>query len=133
MRPSRATQRGLPPDWRARGWRRGAPPAKWACWSESIECPREGCAMSYGLRLAAVLICALAVLQVAPARAERKVALLIGNSLYGHQAALPNVPNDAAAMATLLKGAGFDRVDVRSNLGLAAVRGALRDFAAEVA
>ena len=89
--------------------------------------------MSYGLRLAAVLICAVAVLQATPASAERKVALIIGNSLYGHHAALPNVPNDAAAMAAMLKGAGFDSVVVRSDLGIAALRGALRDFAGEVA
>jgi formylglycine-generating enzyme required for sulfatase activity len=84
--------------------------------------------MSYGLRLITVLVCVLVSLEAAPARAERRVALVIGNSLYGHHAALPNVPNDAATMAALLKGAGFDKVDVRSDLGIAALRLALQEF-----
>jgi uncharacterized caspase-like protein len=89
--------------------------------------------MSYGLRLVTVLVCALVSLQADPVHAERKVALVIGNSLYGHHAALPNVPNDAAAMAALLKGAGFASVVIRPNLSIAGLRGALRDFAGEVA
>src|SRR5262245_11389631 len=88
--------------------------------------------MQYFIRFAVALCYALAVLGAPPARAERKVALVVGNSLYGQHAALPNVPNDAAAMATLLKGAGFDSVVVQSNLSVAALRGALRDFAGEV-
>src|SRR5262245_12864788 len=80
-----------------------------------------------------VAVCGAIALLGGDADAQRKVALVIGNGLYGHHAALPNVPNDAAAMAALLKGAGFDRVDVRANLRIAAVRGALRDFAGEAA
>jgi uncharacterized caspase-like protein len=83
------------------------------------------------IRLAVLLSCAFTSL--ATASAERRVALVIGNSLYGHHAALPNVPNDAAAMAAMLKGAGFDSVVVQANLSIAGLRVALRDFGGEVA
>jgi formylglycine-generating enzyme required for sulfatase activity len=61
------------------------------------------------------------------------VALVIGNGSYGHHAGLPNVPNDATAMAALFKAANFDSVDYRTNLGVAELRRALREFTALVA
>src|SRR5262245_48053278 len=64
-----------------------------------------------------------------PAHAEKRVALVIGNGSYAHIAGLPNVPNDAAALAALFKSAKFDAVDVRHNLGVVELRRALREFA----
>src|SRR5216683_1782232 len=64
-----------------------------------------------------------------PASAEKRVALVLGNSNYKNAAVLPNPVNDAAAVAATLKGAGFDIVDLRLNLSAADMRRALRDFA----
>src|SRR6188768_2363281 len=64
-----------------------------------------------------------------PAFAEKRVALVIGNAAYQNVAKLPNPVNDGATIATTLKGAGFDVVDSRHDLGAAETRRALRDFA----
>ncbi len=64
-----------------------------------------------------------------PAFAEKRVALVIGNSNYKNAAVLPNPTNDAAAVAATLKNAGFDIVDSRLDLPAAEMRRALRDFA----
>jgi uncharacterized caspase-like protein len=63
-----------------------------------------------------------------PAWAERRVALVIGNSHYRSEAMLPNTAHDAAALAATLKSAGFDVVDSRIDLQAADMRRALRDF-----
>ena len=60
--------------------------------------------------------------------AERKVALVIGNSEYYHTAKLPNAPHDAAAMAFLLKDAGFDLVEVHNDVGASEFRRIIRLF-----
>src|SRR6267378_1798815 len=64
-----------------------------------------------------------------PASAEKRVALVLGNSNYKNAAVLPNPVNDASAVAATLKGAGFDIVDSRLNLSAADMLRALRDFA----
>ena len=64
-----------------------------------------------------------------PASAEKRVALVLGNSNYKNAAVLPNPVNDAAAVAATLKGAGFDIVDSRLDLSAADMRRVLRDFA----
>src|SRR5882757_8101255 len=64
-----------------------------------------------------------------PASAEKRVALVVGNSNYKNAAVLPNPVNDAAAIASTLKGAGFDIVDSRLDLSAAEMRRVLRDFA----
>ena len=46
-----------------------------------------------------------------PALAEKRVALVIGNSSYDKVARLPNPANDAALVADTLKSAGFDSVE----------------------
>jgi uncharacterized caspase-like protein len=73
------------------------------------------------------------MLVAGPAAAERRVALVIGNSVYGHQASLPNVSNDAAAIAALLRAARFDSVEAKANLGVVELRRALRDLAVRTA
>ena len=61
---------------------------------------------------------------------SRKLALVIGNSDYP-KAPLKNPVNDAAAMATTLKQAGFDVTIVR-NADLRRMRTAIDDFAARL-
>ena len=43
-----------------------------------------------------------------PALADKRVALVIGNSAYRNVAKLSNPANDAAAVAAMFKSAGFD-------------------------
>ena len=52
----------------------------------------------------------------------------IGNSAYQNAPPLPNPVNDGAAIATTLRGAGFDIVDSRHDLTAIEMRRALRDF-----
>jgi uncharacterized caspase-like protein len=87
--------------------------------------------MRYVIGLMAVLWCALAA--PGQAQTEKRVALVIGNAAYGHQAGLPNVPNAAAAMGALFKAARFDSIDVMHNLGIAELRRALKGFAGKAA
>jgi len=64
--------------------------------------------------------------------AEKRVALVIGNSAYQKVAKLPNPANDAAAVATMLKAAGFDSVESKLNIPANELRKTLRDFAAKI-
>jgi len=63
-----------------------------------------------------------------PAVADKRIALVIGNSAYQHTAPLLNPANDAAAMADMLKGARFDVVELKRDLKALEMRRALRDF-----
>ena len=60
--------------------------------------------------------------------AEKRVALIIGNSAYDKVARLPNPANDAALIADTFKSAGFGSVDLRRDLKVGDMRRALRDF-----
>ena len=62
------------------------------------------------------------------ALAEKRVALVIGNSAYAKTGKLANPPNDARAIADLLQRAGFDISEARLDLGLAAFKRELSDF-----
>jgi len=62
------------------------------------------------------------------AHAERRVALVIGNGTYAKVPNLDNPKNDVAAMAEMFKAAGFDKVVRGNDLGVTAMRRALRDF-----
>jgi Caspase domain len=62
------------------------------------------------------------------ARADRRVALIIGNANYANAGALPSTANDASAIADLLTRAGFDEVQRRSDLGDIEFWQALEDF-----
>ena len=64
-----------------------------------------------------------------PALADKRVALVIGNSAYEHVAALPNPVNDANAVESTLRTAGFDLVEFRHDLSAAEMRATLREFA----
>ncbi|WFU28758.1 caspase family protein [Bradyrhizobium sp. CB1717] len=62
------------------------------------------------------------------AQAEKRVALVIGNSAYKSAPRLANPVNDASLVGGMLKKAGFDLVDIRLDLNAAEMRRALRDF-----
>jgi len=62
------------------------------------------------------------------ALADKRVALIIGNSAYDKVARLPNPTNDAALIAETFKSAGFDSVELRRDLKVGEMRRALRDF-----
>ena len=62
------------------------------------------------------------------ARAEKRVALVIGNSAYKSAPRLTNPVNDASLVGGMFRKAGFDSVDVKLDLNAAEMRRALRDF-----
>ncbi|MHC2387246.1 putative caspase-like protein [Bradyrhizobium liaoningense] len=63
-----------------------------------------------------------------PAHADRRVALVIGNSAYKSVPRLANPANDAGLIGGMLRKAGFDTVDVRQDLSAPEMRKALREF-----
>src|ERR1700720_918860 len=81
------------------------------------------------LRLRQFFLAATLLLVCQPALAEKRVALVLGNSAYQNVAALSTPVNDGAVIAAKLKEAGFDVVDSRRDLPAAETRRALRDFA----
>lgn len=91
----------------------------------------EGASLRAVVRLLVALCCVVAGL--AAARAEKRVALIVGNASYAHIAGLPNVPNDAAAMAALFKAARFEAIEVVHNVGVAELRRAIKMFAGKAA
>jgi uncharacterized caspase-like protein len=78
--------------------------------------------LKFWIAAALILICQ-------PALAEKRVALVLGNSAYQNVPPLSNPVNDAALMAKTLKDAGFDIVDSRQNLSALDTRRVLREFA----
>jgi uncharacterized caspase-like protein len=64
-----------------------------------------------------------------PAHAERRVALVIGNSAYSAVAKLPTPTNDAKSVAELFRRAGFDSVELKQDLTKLEFLRALREFA----
>src|SRR5437762_1082828 len=74
--------------------------------------------------LAGAMLAATAV----NAFAEKRVALVIGNSVYQKVAKLPNPANDATAVVEMFKSAGFDLVEAKFNLSANDLRRSLRDF-----
>jgi Caspase domain len=62
--------------------------------------------------------------------ADRRVALVVGNSTYQTVPQLPNPARDAAAVAKMFKDAGFDAVDLQLNVGNLEFKRAIRKFEA---
>jgi uncharacterized caspase-like protein len=62
------------------------------------------------------------------ALADKRVALVIGNSSYQNVPALANPANDAAAIAEMFRKASFDTVEARRDLKYMEMRRALREF-----
>ena len=77
--------------------------------------------LKFWLAAALILICQ-------PALAEKRVALVLGNSAYQNVPPLANPVNDAALMADTFKKAGFDLVELKQNLTVQETRRVLRDF-----
>jgi tetratricopeptide (TPR) repeat protein len=65
----------------------------------------------------------------APAAAERRVALVIGNSAYKNVPLLPNPVRDAAAVAEALRRTGFQTVMLQTDMAKEKLVESLRDFA----
>ena len=75
-----------------------------------------------------VFLVAAFLLVCCPAWAEKRVALVIGNSTYQNADHLANPANDAMLVAAALKRAGFDVVESQLDLKSVDMRRALRDF-----
>src|SRR5689334_17700724 len=73
-----------------------------------------------------------AVLALAPtaARAEKRVALVVGNAAYQTVPQLPNPGRDASSVATMFRDAGFDTVEVQLNVGNLEFKRSIRRFEA---
>ncbi|HLX14778.1 MAG TPA: caspase family protein [Bradyrhizobium sp.] len=57
-----------------------------------------------------------------PAFAEKRVALVMGNSAYQNVTRLANPANDSEAMSAVLKKAGFDVVELKRDLNVSQMR-----------
>ncbi|ACK51801.1 peptidase C14 caspase catalytic subunit p20 [Methylocella silvestris BL2] len=88
--------------------------------------------MRSSLNALIVVVCGLLALAAAlpgAAAAERRVALVIGNSVYKNSALdIPNARNDAEDVAAALKALGFD-VLLETDVDLAAASKAIQQFA----
>jgi hypothetical protein len=85
---------------------------------------------AFDLRIHHILLTALfSALMSTGAAAEKRVALVIGNSAYQNVPKLANPANDANMMASTLKKSGFDSVVLRADVTKDTMRRALRDFA----
>src|SRR3984885_8952127 len=62
--------------------------------------------------------------------ADKRVALVVGNSTYQTVPQLPNPSRDAASVAKMFRDAGFDSVDVAINVGNLEFKRAIRKFEA---
>jgi hypothetical protein len=75
------------------------------------------------------LVVSASILHSGDAAAQKRIALVIGNSNYINVRPLANPENDATAIAALFRAAGFDVVDAINNLPGTEMRRAFRDFA----
>ncbi|MDF0518245.1 caspase family protein [Bradyrhizobium yuanmingense] len=67
-------------------------------------------------------------LGIGSALAEKRVALVMGNSAYKNVARLANPANDAALVGGMFRKAGFETVDIKLDLTVVDMRKALREF-----
>jgi Caspase domain len=65
-----------------------------------------------------------------PAWADKRVALVVGNSRYQTVPQLPNPARDATAVAQMFRDAGFDSVDLQVDVGNLEFKRAIRRFEA---
>jgi hypothetical protein len=80
--------------------------------------------------MAAVIGGAILMMVLAPdaAWADKRVALVVGNSTYQTVPQLPNPSRDADSVAKMFRDAGFDSVDVAINVGNLEFKRAIRRF-----
>jgi hypothetical protein len=79
-----------------------------------------------------VLAVCLFLVMTSAALADKRVALVVGNSAYQKVGQLPNPAHDAGAIGALFKVMAFDVVEAKFDLGVADLRRALRDFTDQV-
>lgn len=84
-------------------------------------------------RMAAMIGAVIVSMTLAPetAFADKRVALVVGNSSYQTVPQLPNPARDASAVAKMLRDAGFDTVDIQLNVENLEFKRAIRKFEAE--
>jgi hypothetical protein len=68
------------------------------------------------------------VLATDVAWADKRVALVVGNSTYQSVPKLPNPSRDAESVAKMFRDAGFDSVDVVIDVGNLEFKRAIRKF-----
>jgi uncharacterized caspase-like protein len=79
-----------------------------------------------------VLAVWLFLVMTSAALADKRVALVVGNSAYQKVGQLPNPAHDGGAIGALFKVMAFDVVEAKFDLGVADLRRALRDFTDQV-
>jgi len=77
-----------------------------------------------------ILVMAVLSMGCGPALADKRVALIIGNSAYKNAPRLTNPVNDASRVADTFKAAGFDAVTTKLDLTVGEMRKVLREFGA---
>ena len=80
---------------------------------------------------AAVMAAFAMVMLPGAAHAEKRVALIVGNSTYQTVPQLPNPSRDANSIAQMFKEAGFETVDVQINVGNLEFKRSIRKFEIE--
>src|SRR6202051_3211 len=84
------------------------------------------------MKLRELFVCgfcfAAGVLFATSAAADRRVALVIGNSAYKNASTLSNTINDSTAIANLFKSVGFEVVISRNDLGVVDFKRSVREF-----
>jgi uncharacterized caspase-like protein len=90
---------------------------------------RPGLLKLRGFFLRGLVVAAALFVVCEPALADKRVALVLGNSGYQNVPQLPNPINDGGVMAATFKSAGFDVVVSRFDLTALETRRVLRDFA----
>ena len=82
--------------------------------------------------MAAIIGGAILSMVLAPdaAWADKRVALIVGNSTYQTVPQLPNPSRDASAVAKMFRDAGFDSVDLQLNVGNLEFKRSIRKFEA---
>lgn len=78
-----------------------------------------------------ILVVAIVAVSTSAAHASRRVALVIGNSMYAYAVNLRNPRNDAVAMAAAFRRMGFDKVVEHLDVDKRALELALSSFALE--
>ena len=79
-----------------------------------------------------VLAVCLFLVMTSAAFADKRVALVVGNSAYQKVGQLPNPAHEGGAIGALFKVMAFDVVEAKFDLGVADLRRALRDFTDQV-
>jgi uncharacterized caspase-like protein len=74
------------------------------------------------------LLALLCLFGAAPALADKRVVLVIGNSAYQNAPPLANPTNDATAVTEMFRRAAFEVIESKRDLTNAEMRRALRDF-----